>query len=278
MSDILMNYFVVPSVVSMVGFMALVVIHPVLAKKVAKEISWQSVRMFSQANIFMEKLADKYAERYVSSSSESEDSLDETKLSYFDTKQNMMIQVGTDHNDISKEWWENNKNDIGFFMLTDDNDLMKISHNYDSLVDSEDWTTVEKPFVQVELVQKDSTLDIHDKLNDFYVSDNVILDKSFLKWYVGHFFDTKLEEDYILKIFDKDVNLFEMNSEQMVKLSKDGYKVMDFQECQNCNVEDEEKDEEKQKSGENSDTNDDEDDSENEKLESSSTDNDKKED
>lgn len=275
MSDILMNYFVVPSVVSMVGFMALVVIHPVLAKKVAKEISWQSVRMFSQANIFMERLADKYAERYESSSSESEDSPDETKLSYFDTKQNIMIEVGTDHNDISKEWWENNKDDIGFFMLTDDNDLMKISHNYHSLVDSDDWTTIEKPFVQVELVQKESTLDIHDKLNYFYVSDNVILDKSFLKWYVGHFFDTELEEDYILKIFDKDVNLFEMNSEQMVKLSKDGYKVMDFQECQKCNVEDEEKDEEKTE--ENTDKNDD-DDSEDEEQDSSSTDNDEKED
>ena len=271
MSDVLMNYFVVPSVVSMVGFMALVVIQPVLAKKIAKEISWQSVRMFSKANIFIEKVADKYAERYVSSSSESEDSPDKTKLSYFDTKQNIMIEVGTDHNDISKEWWQNNKDDIGFFMLSDDKDLIKISHNYDSLVDSDDWTTIEKPFVQVELVQKDSTLDIHDKLNDFYVSDNVILDKSFLKWYVGHFFDTELEEDYILKIFDKDVNLFEMNSEQMVKLSKDGYKVMDFQECQKCNVEDEENIEE------NTDKNDD-DDSEDEKQECSSTDNDEKED
>ena len=277
MSNILMNYFVVPSVVSMVGFMALVVIHPVLAKKVAKEISWQSVRMFSRANIFMEKLVDKYAERYVSSSSESEDSADETRLSYFDTKQNIMIEVGNDHNDISKEWWENNKDDIGFFMLTDDNDLMKISHNYDSLVFSDDWTTVEKPFVQVELVQNDNTLDIHEKLNDFYVSDNVILDKSFLKWYVGHFFDTELEEDYILKIFDKDVNLFEMNSGQMVKLSKDGYKVMDFQECQKCNVEDEEKNEEKQEedsSQNNSDTND----STDEEDESSPIDNDEKED
>lgn len=230
MYDVMMNYFIIPSVISMASFAVFAVVNPVLAGKVVREVSWQSVRIFTTANIFIERVADKYTERYASSSSEEEDSEYVTNLSYFDTKQNTMIFAGSDHNDISRDWWDTNKDNIGFFMLTDDNDLIKISQNYDDLVCGDDWSAVEKPFVQVELVQSNNTLDIHDKLKDFYVEGNVILDTVFLKWYVGNFFDTELEPDYMLKIFDKDVNLFEINSDQMVRICKDGYKILNSNE------------------------------------------------
>ena len=129
MYDVMMNYFIIPSVISMASFAVFAVVNPVLAGKVVREVSWQSVRIFTTANIFIERVADKYTERYASSSSEEEDSEYVTNLSYFDTKQNTMIFAGSDHNDISRDWWDNNKDNNGFFMLTVVNYRIEISPN-----------------------------------------------------------------------------------------------------------------------------------------------------
>ena len=55
-------------------------------------------------------------------------------------------------------------------------------------------TLAEKLFIQVEFVTKDTNgkekvIDIHSNLTSFYVNGNVILDKNFLEWYLGQYYE-----------------------------------------------------------------------------------------
>jgi len=54
---------------------------------------------------------------------------------------------------------------------------------------------------------------------------NKILDSLFLKWYLDYFYDMELPKNYKLKIFDKNINMFDLNKNEYVVLKKDGYKI-----------------------------------------------------
>ena len=51
-----------------------------------------------------------------------------------------------------------------------------------------------------------------------------------MKWYLQKWFDVVLEDTYTLKIFDKDVNLFNLTPEQYIILIDDGYKIKSLDE------------------------------------------------
>lgn len=86
---------------------------------------------------------------------------------------------------------------------------------------------LEKQFVQVELEQDNTVIDIHKHLDQFYISGNSILSKAFLKWYLKSWYNIKLSNDYTLKVFDKDVNFFSMGEESYVFLDSKKYSVID---------------------------------------------------
>jgi len=49
------------------------------------------------------------------------------------------------------------------------------------------------------------------------------LDATFLRWYLSCYYDKTLGDDYILRIFDKDVNLFTVGPEEGIKLNDNTY-------------------------------------------------------
>jgi hypothetical protein len=93
-------------------------------------------------------------------------------------------------------------------------------------------TLVEKLFIQVEYVTKDdngkeNVTDIHSNLNGFYVNGNTILDKKFLQWYLGQYYNIDKMDDYELRIFDKDVNMLTIKSTQAVKIEDNTYSIIE---------------------------------------------------
>lgn len=94
--------------------------------------------------------------------------------------------------------------------------------------DTEHSTMAERPFIQVEFMEKDQpVVDVHTKLAPFYVSGNRILDKVFLQWYLSYYYNIHVFGEYTLKVFDKDVNMFVLNENQHIMLEEDGYQVVD---------------------------------------------------
>ena len=72
--------------------------------------------------------------------------------------------------------------------------------------------TIENPFIQIELEQNNSRIDIGEKLKYFYTKNNTILDNMFLKWFLYYYYDEKLLDNYKLHIIDKDANIITMDS------------------------------------------------------------------
>jgi hypothetical protein len=100
----------------------------------------------------------------------------------------------------------------------------------DSVSDIKDATfnPVAKQFLQIELILTDKsgkqrTIDIHRHLGTFYVEGNRILDRDFLEWYVGYWYSTPLTDEYVLQIFDKDVNRFSLKNGECILLGSTGY-------------------------------------------------------
>ena len=93
--------------------------------------------------------------------------------------------------------------------------------------DSEYLTLTEKPFVQVEYLEGDHcVLDIHENLTGFYVNGNMILDKTFLEWYLHYYYNIYLSDDYTLRIFDKDVNMFNLTRNGSILIENNGYVII----------------------------------------------------
>ena len=113
-----------------------------------------------------------------------------------------------------------------------ENDKFKIFYNYRDLSSNKvEWEDMDKSFIQVELVQNNKEpLDICKKLDKFNINGNIILGHAFLQWLLWKYYDLELDDDYTLKIFDKDVNLYEIKSGQSIKLLKKSVVVVEDSE------------------------------------------------
>jgi hypothetical protein len=96
--------------------------------------------------------------------------------------------------------------------------------------DSEYISIEDKPFIQVEYVTKnddgEKILDIHSNLTGFYVNGNALLDYEFLNWFLPYYYDIEVGKEYEIRVFDKDVNMFTLSSEQHIMIENDSYKIV----------------------------------------------------
>ena len=97
--------------------------------------------------------------------------------------------------------------------------INKDNLNYDDVV----FEIIKKPFLQIELIQKDIEgasicISIHKFLDKFYIKNNKLLDKIFLKWYINTYYNIELREKYELHIIDSDINMFTINNNDYIKI------------------------------------------------------------
>lgn len=87
----------------------------------------------------------------------------------------------------------------------------------------------ENPFLQVEYIIKgdgaDTIHDIHKYLNGFYINGNTILDREFLEWYLSYYYDMSCAPEYILRIIDKDIKMFDITPDNKIVLNDKTYVV-----------------------------------------------------
>ena len=220
----IVNYIVIPTLLSASALGAYYVWSPEDSKKLISNVAWYGVNMYSRASIYYETFAQSDL------SDNEEDNFDEEEsLLYYNSENQLLVSLGTDYKTMPDEWW-NDSNNIDLLMFKKslgDSIKYKTFNTHKELMKSDnDWVTSEKQFVQVELEQNGVVIDIHKHLDHFYTVGNSILSKSFLRWYLKSWYNIELCDKYTLKIFDKDVNLFSIGPESYILLGDEKYSII----------------------------------------------------
>jgi hypothetical protein len=86
-------------------------------------------------------------------------------------------------------------------------------------------------FIQIELIYDGITYDLSlNLISSFLVNNNYIFNKKFTKWFMKQQFNISIESNYIVKIIDASINMFEINETEYIYLEKDTYAIKRSQE------------------------------------------------
>ena len=231
------------SAVSTIGFGLLYYLDRPRAQQITQELTWNTVKLYHKINLECSKMQKLYCPDNIKESKsddEKEDSyLDDDDFEIEGDYEFIGYNLGNTHiTKYSSFNIENNNyiNETDFdlmFVKKNDTKLYKRIKNKCDIRGDIDISKIEKPFIQVELSLEnmDENITIHKNLESFYVNDNDILDKTFLKWYAKTFYDLTVSENYKLNIIDSDINMFNINKEQYLQIKNDdksNYKIMEM--------------------------------------------------
>ena len=88
---------------------------------------------------------------------------------------------------------------------------------------------VSKPFMQIDYEDDNNKIEIQGELEKYYVKDNKLLDKEFLRWYMKHYYQTDISEEYKIHILDENIKMFSLNNNQYIEMTDDkdvNYKIV----------------------------------------------------
>jgi hypothetical protein len=143
------------------------------------------------------------------------------KIYYSDENNNNMVTDldVTDANigEICKKY-----NDVMF--VTEKIENVKYFKRTKDPIEDKTITLIEgKIFLQVELVDIDNSysISIHKYLENYMVSGNKLFDVKFLKWFIRYYTSKTLSDNYIVKIFDKNINYIEITPNDHILLTGD---------------------------------------------------------
>ena len=80
-------------------------------------------------------------------------------------------------------------------------------------------------FLQVEFISDEEKYDIHEHISKYYITNNVVMDEVFMKYFMKYWYDVEINSDYKLKIIDKNIKLVTLEKGSKVKLGKDDYEI-----------------------------------------------------
>lgn len=199
----------------------LYLIDPATARDLSIHISWESLNMYHRIKnkinkLFVEK--EKTDKPY----NELKEPVKDIFLGY-----NTNDDTTYKSEDMNAEYLKNNNFDI---MIIIQKDEEEDTEYYKRITDKNQLTSYNfdkgnKVFLQVEIEQNGERISIHDNLDQFYLNNNKILDKNFLKWYLNYFYSMELSSDYKLHIIDSDINIFVLKHDDEVLLTKNNNKM-----------------------------------------------------
>ena len=79
--------------------------------------------------------------------------------------------------------------------------------------------------------------------NNYYVSDNSILNYSFMKWYMLEHYNVKLSQDYVISCIDNYVEMYKINPGKKIFVHKNRLEVVDDETFINEDIDNDECDE-----------------------------------
>ena len=201
------------------------------ATRLAFNVSWQGVNYYVKAKSYLDRFSDVFSSNTEGDTANDEENEDadkkilNKKFMFYHLKEHSTIVV----DELTDEMLTLLQDHSGAyiqFLCYDDNKFYRITDSLTEETTKEEFqfTKIDKPFIQVELEQNNKTFEIHKFLKEHYFADNKILDKEFLQWYLSYYSLGTLADEYTLKIIDKNVEMFNMDKNQCILLSKDGYK------------------------------------------------------
>tara|TARA_B110001450_G_scaffold168393_1_gene156994 strand:+ start:788 stop:1498 length:711 start_codon:yes stop_codon:yes gene_type:complete len=203
------------------------------AKQLIFNVSWRGTHAYFVVKSYIDDLLNKTNEATDSDfETDSDDEEDSDAMSqqcylFFDSK-NMNCLTGENYADLEKDISSNNFNPSVIF-LRDETDKIKFRRIGEQTDEKIEFKPVDKQFIQVELVVDGKEFDIHCNLKEHYYEGNKILDKDFIIWFLSYYgyIDVALDKirsgDYILKIIDKNVEMFDLGAKEYVIINESGY-------------------------------------------------------
>ena len=217
-------YFACSSLVSAAGFGLYYLVDERNAKALMSKATWYTMRTYVQVNeYFSEAIKDSDEDDDISEEEIEEEATD--KYIHYSMEPEESIVSSYVNEEIREEIKKTHTTDLELVVTKINN------KNYYKTVDSSEslpiteFLPLEKQFIQVEIEQNNQKQCIHEYLDSFYLVNNKLFTKAWLKWYMKRFFSENLEDNYIIHIIDKDVNLFKIKETESVLLLANMYEI-----------------------------------------------------
>ena len=218
----MLYYLAGVSVVGTIGFGLFYLYDESTATAIMEDFSWSAVRAYHRVNMetnnLRRYLENEFVEEKNSDKEESDEEIEEEKLVQF-------MGYTNDGSVYTSDELENNQyiDDESFDMMMlikkeNEDSLYKRIHQKGEISSEVEFEKVAKPFLSVEVEQNNNRIAIHDNLKSFYINGNMLLDKTFLKWYLEEFYGMNLEDNYKIHIIDSNIEMHKIQFDQSVTI------------------------------------------------------------
>lgn len=207
-------------------------LNPESFKKVTTNVSWYSVRTYHTFNIYMNNyFEDKFPKRLTNESSDSEEDFSEE-----DEEKIIMVEGVTNEDNLEtyeiSDGYSFDLEDmkISFSLLKNDNKTyyqrLVNDKSFEELYeDEENLELCSRQFLQIELINGNEKVDIHEHVSKYYVNNNVLFDEEFMNYFMKKWYNMDLESNYKINIIDKNIKLLSLESENSILLANDSYEL-----------------------------------------------------
>ena len=195
---------------------------------VSRRMAWKGLEFYHDITTFIENIMNASYD-------------DEEDEELTDSSENNILAYTTHDGKTASLSYIPPINDLLFFKKKVDDTLYykRITANDD--IKNLTFNPLKKQFIQVELKYNDTSLEIHEHLDKFYLEDNHILDTVFLKWYTKFWFFLDLPQKYKINIIDKDVNILTLQQNQSIVFADNKYVIATQPSDEDCSEENKDK-------------------------------------
>ena len=81
-------------------------------------------------------------------------------------------------------------------------------------------------FLNISVSYNDKNYNIDFGENNYYIVGNILLDKTFIQWYIFNNFKILIEDDYTCNVMDNNVNIIELTEDKHIIVEKDNYNLI----------------------------------------------------
>ena len=180
---------------------------------IRNNIVWQILKLYSNCKFYLTKLKFKYAKKKIIFI---EDSCELLKLTINDLEEIKELKSRIEE-DI----------DYNFIFFVNNNDYIRYN-NIDELIENNfDYNSSSIQFINISLDYNDIKYNINLKKNNFYIENNILFDKEFMKYYCKKNLKLNYDENinYTITILDNDCNKIDIKNDSYIIINKDTYTI-----------------------------------------------------
>ena len=207
-------------------------LNPASLQNVTTNISWYSVRSYHTFNIYLNNYFEEKFPKRLTNIEESSDFDSEEE-----EEEKMIVVEGiTDEDNLETyeitEGYNFGLEDmkISFSCLEKENKTyykrLETGKNFEDLCeDEENLDVCSRQFLQIELVNSNEKIDIHEHISKYYVHNNTLFDEEFMNYFMKKWYSMDLDSDYKINIIDKNIKLLSLERNNSLLLTNDTYEL-----------------------------------------------------